>query len=109
MTAEIRVPRETVNDDVVKVVRWLAREGEVVRPGTPVVEIETSKTVLEVEPPCEGRLHILHAAAAEVPVGAVVTDAAGAVLAGNLPAHKARLELMLRLGNQVKWGEFPVH
>lgn len=35
--------------------------------------------------------------------------AAGAVLAGNLPAHKARLELMLRLGNQVKWGEFPVH
>jgi acetyltransferase-like isoleucine patch superfamily enzyme len=72
MISEIRVPRETVNDDVVKVVRWLAREGEVVRPGTPVVEIETSKTVLEVEPPCEGRLHIIHGAAAEVPVGAVL-------------------------------------
>lgn len=80
MPSEIRVPRETVNDDVVKVVRWLAREGEVVRPGTPVVEIETSKTVLEVESPCEGRLRILHGAAAEVPVGAVLGSVGDAVL-----------------------------
>lgn len=70
--SEIRVPRETVNDDVVKVVRWLAREGEVVRLGMAVVEVETSKSVLEVEAPCEGRLTILQQAGAEVPVGALL-------------------------------------
>lgn len=70
--SEIRVPRETVNDDVVKIVRWLAREGEVVRPGATVVEIETSKSVLEVEAPCEGRLTILQQTGAEVPVGALL-------------------------------------
>lgn len=69
---EIRVPRETVNDDIVKVVRWLAREGDIVRPGSPVVEIETSKTVLEIEAPCEGRLRILHYSQEEVAVGAVL-------------------------------------
>lgn len=72
MSNEIRVPRETVNDDVVKVVRWLARDGEVVRPGATVVEIETSKTVLEVEAPCEGCLRIFHDAHSEVAVGAVL-------------------------------------
>jgi len=76
--SEIRVPRETVNDDVVKIVRWLAREGELVRPGTAVVEIETSKSVLEVEPPCEGRLTILCQPGAEVPVGAVLGYAGAA-------------------------------
>jgi hypothetical protein len=29
--ADIRVPRETVNDDSVRVVRWLASDGDVVR------------------------------------------------------------------------------
>lgn len=82
MTAEIRVPRETVNDDVVKIVRWLAREGDVVRPGVAVVEVETSKTVLEVEPPCEGRLHILRAANADVPVGDLLGTVGEAVEVG---------------------------
>lgn len=93
MIAEIRVPRETVNDDMVKIVRWLAREGDIVRPGVTVVEVETSKTVLEVEAPCEGRLHILRAADAEVPVGDLLgtvgenVEHGGQAPASTLPAE----------------------
>ena len=57
--ADIRVPRETVNDDAVRVVRWLASDGDVVRAAAAVVEIETSKSVLEVEAPEAGRLSCL--------------------------------------------------
>lgn len=67
--AEIRVPRETVNDDSVRVVRWLAADGEAVRAAAPVVEIETSKSVLEVESPEAGCLRILRQAGDMVGTG----------------------------------------
>lgn len=67
--ADIRVPRETVNDDSVRVVRWLAADGDVVRAAAAVVEIETSKSVLEVEAPEAGRLHILRGVGDMVGIG----------------------------------------
>jgi acetyltransferase-like isoleucine patch superfamily enzyme len=67
--AEIRVPRETVNDDSVRIVRWLAADGEPVRAAAPVVEIETSKSVLEVEAPEAGRLRIMRHAGDIVGIG----------------------------------------
>lgn len=70
--AEIRVPRETVNDDVVTVQDWHARHGEAVRAKQHVCSIETSKAVLEVEAEAEGYLEIIHAKGAEVPIGALV-------------------------------------
>jgi acetyltransferase-like isoleucine patch superfamily enzyme len=72
MPTEIMIPRETANDDVVRVVRWLAKAGDEVRAGVAVVEIETSKSVIEVTAPSAGRLAILHEVGAEVPVGGVV-------------------------------------
>lgn len=70
--AEIRVPRETVNDDVVTVQEWHARHGEPVRAKQLVCAIETSKAVLEVEAEADGYLEIIHAKGAEVPIGALV-------------------------------------
>ena len=67
--ADIRVPRETVNDDTVRVVRWLASDGEVVRAAAAVVEIETSKSVLEVEAPEAGQLRILRRVGEMVGIG----------------------------------------
>lgn len=67
--SEIRVPRETVNDDTVKVIRWLATEGDLVRPGMAVVELETSKSVIDVEAPSAGRLIIRRQAGEQVPIG----------------------------------------
>jgi len=72
MTADIRVPRENVNDDSVRLVRWLVADGAELRPGMPVVELETSKSVVEVEATAAGRLRILLQAGVQVPVGDVL-------------------------------------
>ena len=70
--AEIRVPRETVNDDTVTIQDWHARPGEQVKAKQLLVSIETSKAVLEVEAEADGYLHILHAKGAEVPIGELI-------------------------------------
>jgi len=49
-----------------KIVRWAKAEGDVVKPGELVAEIETDKAVVEIEAPAGGRLAI------ELPLGAVV-------------------------------------
>ena len=69
---EIRIPRETVNDDVVTVQSWAVAHGQKVTNGQHVVDIETSKSVLELEAETDGYLHHLHPAGAEVPVGELV-------------------------------------
>jgi acetyltransferase-like isoleucine patch superfamily enzyme len=70
--AEIRIPRETVNDDVVTVQDWHAKHGDAVKAKQHVVSIETSKAVLEVEAEAEGFLEILHPKGAEVPIGELI-------------------------------------
>ena len=69
---QIRVPRENVNDDTVRLVRWLVADGAELRPGMPVVELETSKSVVEVEATAAGRLRIHVQAGVQVPVGDVL-------------------------------------
>jgi hypothetical protein len=57
----------------VNVVRWLKREGDVVKRGDAVVELETEKVNYELESPAEGiLLKILAKEGAEVPVGDAV-------------------------------------
>jgi pyruvate/2-oxoglutarate dehydrogenase complex dihydrolipoamide acyltransferase (E2) component len=54
----------------VNVVRWLKQEGEVVKRGDAVVELETEKVNYELDSPAEGvLLKILAKEGAEVPVG----------------------------------------
>jgi pyruvate/2-oxoglutarate dehydrogenase complex dihydrolipoamide acyltransferase (E2) component len=51
------------------VVRWLKQEGEAVRRGEPVVELETEKVSYELESPAEGvLLKIIAREATQVPV-----------------------------------------
>lgn len=82
IVCEVRVPRETVNDDVVTVQSWQRAHGEAVRKGECVVHIETSKAVLEVEAEGDGFLEVLHGAGAEVPIGELI----GRVLTSAPPA-----------------------
>ncbi len=70
--AEIRIPRETVNDDTVTIQSWHAAHGAPVKAKQHVVSIETSKAVLEVEAEAEGFLDIIHATGAEVPIGELI-------------------------------------
>lgn len=52
------------------VVRWLKREGDKVKLGEPLVELETEKISYELESPVAGTvLKLLAQEAAEVPVG----------------------------------------
>lgn len=69
MSADVVIPRETANDDVVKIVRWLVSNGDDVRAGSPILEVETSKSVIDIEAPCSGRLVIIRNPGDEVPVG----------------------------------------
>jgi acetyltransferase-like isoleucine patch superfamily enzyme len=71
-STDIVVPRETANDDVVKIVRWLFPAGAAVAAGATVVEIETSKSVVEIPAPTAGRLAILAAAGSDAPIGAAI-------------------------------------
>lgn len=53
--------------------KWLKREGEAVRKGEPLLEVETDKVVMEVEAPADGvLLKILTQDNETVPVGAEV-------------------------------------
>ena len=70
--AEIRVPRETVNDDTVTIQSWHATHGARVTAKQLVASIETSKAVLDVEADAEGYLEIIHPAGAEVPIGELI-------------------------------------
>jgi pyruvate dehydrogenase E2 component (dihydrolipoyllysine-residue acetyltransferase) len=52
------------------VVRWLKHEGDRVKAGEPLVELETEKVSYELESPSTGRLvKLLAQETAEVPVG----------------------------------------
>ncbi len=71
-SAEIRIPREIVNDDVVKIAAWEAADGAKVQTKQIVVSIETSKAVIDLEAEAEGYLEILHPKGAELPVGELI-------------------------------------
>lgn len=66
------MPQETVNDDRVKIVGWKFADGALVRRGDVLAEIETSKSVVDVEAEADGFLEILSPAGTEVDVGAVL-------------------------------------
>ena len=71
-STEIRIPREIVNDDVVKIAAWEVADGSKVHPKQVVVSIETSKAVIDLEAEAEGYLEILHPKGAELPVGELI-------------------------------------
>jgi 2-oxoglutarate dehydrogenase E2 component (dihydrolipoamide succinyltransferase) len=69
------------------VVRWLKREGDKVRRGEPLVELETEKISFELESPAAGTLSkLLAQETAEVPVGGALCE-----IADSKPGlHRAR-------------------
>ena len=73
MAVEIVMPAVEMAQDTGILVRWLKAEGEFVKQGEPVMEIETDKTVFEFEAPGSGTLANVSAKEGdEIPVGQVV-------------------------------------
>jgi acetyltransferase-like isoleucine patch superfamily enzyme len=69
---EILVPREGVNDDLVRVVGWLVGDGDKVEQGKALVVLETAKTTFELEAPAAGYVFRLAEVGVEVAVGTAV-------------------------------------
>jgi pyruvate dehydrogenase E1 component alpha subunit len=65
MDVTMRMPDLGTVDSTVTVLRWLAEVGQLVQRGQPVLEVETDKSILEVESSVTGTLRII-----AVPAGA---------------------------------------
>jgi 2-oxoglutarate dehydrogenase E2 component (dihydrolipoamide succinyltransferase) len=78
MTRTLRMPREiaipTVGESITEgtLTRWLKQQGDVVREGEALFELETDKATSEVPSPATGRLHITTKEGQAVQVGAVI-------------------------------------
>jgi acetyltransferase-like isoleucine patch superfamily enzyme len=65
----VTIPRETVNDDNVRIIKWLKAAGAQVCKGDELLEVETSKANITVEAEADGYVEILCQAGEEVAVG----------------------------------------
>jgi pyruvate dehydrogenase E2 component (dihydrolipoamide acetyltransferase) len=73
MTA-VTVPQLSISMEEAKVSRWLVEDGEPVRAGQLLVEVETDKATVEIEAPAAGVLRIVAAEGAIVPVEGVLAE-----------------------------------
>ena len=73
MAKEIRIPDISTTAETVVLLRWLKQEGEQVKRGEPLCEVETDKATTELESVAEGTLlKQVVAEATEVTVGTVI-------------------------------------
>jgi acetyltransferase-like isoleucine patch superfamily enzyme len=68
----IRIPLEYVNDEKVKFLGWVVEEGQEVREGQTLAEVETSKALVELTAVTSGRVWRQARAGEEVPVGGII-------------------------------------
>ncbi len=74
---EIRIPKESVSDDTVLLVKWHVKNGVAVKNGDLVASLETSKASFDIESPADGFVHYDLSEGSQVAVGSVlalVTD-----------------------------------
>ncbi len=77
--ANVQMPRLSDSMETGKILRWLKKEGEEVKKGEPLVEIESDKANIEVEAYASGKLSkILVQEGASAPIGAVIAEIGGA-------------------------------
>lgn len=69
---KVMVLKDTVSDNSYRLLTLLRADGERVRKGEAICEMETSKTVIEVASPADGHVFFGWAPNADVPVGAVL-------------------------------------
>src|SRR5918911_4046115 len=76
--ANVQMPRLSDSMETGKVLRWLKQEGEEVKKGEPLVEIESDKANIEVEAYAEGKLSKIVVKEGEsAPIGAVIAEIGG--------------------------------
>ena len=68
------VPKENVNDDEVIVQNINFKSKDKVKKYDPIIDLETSKTAIEIESPCDGYVVIKVSEGDEIPVGSVLFE-----------------------------------
>jgi len=74
MTTQVLLPKIGFSMNEGVLARWLAENGAVVTAGQPLYEMESDKSVQEVEAPASGRLRIIAAPGETYAVGAVLGE-----------------------------------
>src|ERR1700687_5435113 len=84
---EIRLPELADSVTSARLVSWVKREGDRVASGDVVAEVETDKTTVEIEAPCEGMLGaiLVPAGTDAVAIGTVI----GTIVDGDPNADRA--------------------
>ena len=76
--ANVQMPRLSDSMETGKILRWLKKEGEEVKKGEPLVEIESDKANIEVEAYASGKLSKIVVPEGEsAPIGAVIAEIGG--------------------------------
>ena len=76
--ANVQMPRLSDAMETGKILRWLKKEGEEVKKGEPLVEIESDKANIEVEAYASGKLSKIVVPEGEsAPIGAVIAEIGG--------------------------------
>ncbi|WP_328222106.1 2-oxo acid dehydrogenase subunit E2 [Streptomyces sp. NBC_00104] len=70
----VAVPKLNNNDTAYLVLDWQAEDGQYVEQGAPLVEVETSKAVEEIEAPASGYLRVHAPAGVEIGVGEFLAE-----------------------------------
>src|ERR1019366_9807501 len=68
----VEIPFVNVNDETVKLAAWLVADGEEVREGQNIAEVETSKALVELGAPASGRILLKVSAGRELTVGSII-------------------------------------
>src|ERR1700736_577843 len=94
--ASVQMPRLSDSMETGKILRWLKKEGDQVKKGEPLVEIESDKANIEVEAYATGKLSkILVPEGESAPIGAVIAeigDGSPAPAAAKAPAPQGQAE-----------------
>jgi len=72
MVTEVVMPRMDQMMEKGKIIKWLKKNGEEVKRGEPILEIETDKTTIEIEARDSGILRILAEEGEEVPIAKTI-------------------------------------
>jgi pyruvate dehydrogenase E2 component (dihydrolipoyllysine-residue acetyltransferase) len=84
--ADVQMPRLSDSMETGKILRWLKKEGEDVKKGEPLVEIESDKANIEVEAYASGKLSKIVVAEGEsAPIGAIIAQIGGAASTPSTP------------------------
>ena len=69
---EIRIPKESIADDSILLLKWYKENGEKVKEGDNIANCETSKAIFDIEAPVDGYLFYQYKIGDEIPVGDVL-------------------------------------